>query len=162
MNLALQGMTRVARLCPKSGGDVTDVTATGGWPGVLVVRGRWAMKAVQARTRIALKNILFATDFSKAADAAAPFASQIARSFGAKVYGLHVNPIDGYTTAPPEAWAVMAEATERQTKEHARRLDEQLKGLEHEVVMGEGNVGEVVTRVVKPKKIHLILLGPTS
>jgi nucleotide-binding universal stress UspA family protein len=117
------------------------------------------MKAVQARTRIALKNVLFATDFSKAADAAAPFAIQIAGSFGAKVYGLYVNPIDGYTTAPPEAWAVMAEAAERQTKEHARRLDEQLKGVEHEVVMGEGNVGEVVTRVVKEKKIDLIVLG---
>ena len=32
------------------------------------------MKAVQARTRITLKNILFATDFSPAADAAAPIA----------------------------------------------------------------------------------------
>src|SRR5258708_30524526 len=133
MDLALRVMMRVARVCAKSRGDGTDVSARGGWLGVLVVRGRWAMKAVQARTRIALKNILFATDFSKAADASAPFASQIARSFGAKVYGLHVNPIDGYTTAPPEAWAVMAEAAERQTKEHARRLDEQLKGVEHEV-----------------------------
>src|SRR5260370_36353997 len=53
----------------------------------------------------------------------------------------------------------MAEATERQTKEDGRGLDEQLKGLEHEVVMGEGNVGEVVTRVVKEKKIDLIVLG---
>jgi len=31
------------------------------------------MQAVQARTRIALKNILFATDCSAAADAAAPY-----------------------------------------------------------------------------------------
>src|SRR5260370_7348277 len=102
MNVALQGMTRVARLCPKSRGDVTDVTATGGCPGVLVVRGRWAMKAVQARTRIALKNILFATDFSKAADAAAPFATQIARSFGPKVYAFHLNPITLHPPSPPQ------------------------------------------------------------
>lgn len=45
------------------------------------------MKAVPAKVRIALKNILFATDFSPAADAAAPFAIQIARSYGARVYG---------------------------------------------------------------------------
>jgi nucleotide-binding universal stress UspA family protein len=117
------------------------------------------MKAVQARTRIALKDILFATDFSKAADAAAPFAIQIARSYGAKLYGLHVNRFDDYTSATPEAWAAMAQAAERETKEHARRLDEQLKGVEHEVVIGEGNIWEVVSTVIKEKKIDLIVLG---
>ena len=100
------------------------------------------MKALQARARISLKNILFATDFSPAADAATPFAVQIARSYGAKLYGVHVNPFDDYTTAAPEAWAAMAEAAERQTKEHEQRLNEQLKDVEHEVVIGEGTFGK--------------------
>jgi nucleotide-binding universal stress UspA family protein len=117
------------------------------------------MKAVQARTRISLKNILFATDFSAAADAAAPFAIQIARSYGAKVYGLHVNRYDDYTSAAPEAWAMMAEATEKETKEHARRLDEQLKGVEHEMVIGQGNIWEVTAKLIKEKEIDLIVLG---
>jgi nucleotide-binding universal stress UspA family protein len=117
------------------------------------------MQAVQARTRIALKNILFATDFSAAADAAAPFAIQIARRYGAKVYGLHVNSYDDYTSAAPEAWAMMAEAAERETKEDARRLDEQLKGIEHEVVIGQGNVWEATAKLVKEKEIDLIVLG---
>src|ERR1700745_129273 len=109
------------------------------------------MKAVQARTRISLKNILFATDFSPAADAAAPFAIQIARRYGAKVYGVHVNPFDNYAVAAPEAWTAMAEAAERETKEHAQRLNEQLKGVEHEVVIGEGNIWEVMSNVIKQK-----------
>ena len=117
------------------------------------------MKAVQARTRITLKNILFATDFSPAAEAAAPFAIQIARSYGAKVYGVHVNPFDDYTAAAPEAWAAMAEAAEKGTKEHGRRLNEQLKGIEHEVVIGEGNIWEVISNVIKQKEIDLIVLG---
>ena len=117
------------------------------------------MKAVQARTRISLKNILFATDFSRAADAAAPFAIQIARSYGAKLYGVHVNPFDDYTAAAPGAWAAMAEAAERQTKEHAQRLSEQLKGVEREVVIGEGNIWEVVSNLIKQKGIDLIVLG---
>ena len=117
------------------------------------------MKAVQARTRITLKNILFATDFSPAADAAAPFAIQIARSYGAKVYGVHVNPFDNYTSAAPEAWAAMAEAAERETKERSQRLNEQLKGIEHEVVMGEGNIWEVISNLIKQKEIDLIILG---
>jgi nucleotide-binding universal stress UspA family protein len=117
------------------------------------------MKAVQARTRISLKNILFATDFSPAADAAAPFAIQIAQRYGAKVYGVHANPFDNYTAAAPEAWAAMAEAADKETKEHAQRLNEQLKGVEHEVVIGEGNIWEVMSNLIKQKEIDLIVLG---
>jgi nucleotide-binding universal stress UspA family protein len=117
------------------------------------------MKAVQAKTRIALKNILFATDFSSAADAAVPFAMQIARRYGAKVYGVHVNPADDYTGVAPNAWAAMAEVADKETKEDGRRLNEQLQGIEHEVVIGEGNIWEVVSHLIKEKGIDLIVLG---
>jgi nucleotide-binding universal stress UspA family protein len=117
------------------------------------------MKAVQARSRIALKNILFATDFSSAANAAAPFAIQLARSYGAKVYGLHVSLFDDYTSAAPEAWAMMAEAREKQARGNARQLNEQLAGIEHEVLLSEGNIWEVVSEVIKQKEIDLIVLG---
>src|SRR6266704_547943 len=117
------------------------------------------MKAVQARTRITLKNILFATDFSQAADAAAPIAIQIAGRYGAKVYGVHVNRFDDYTAAAPNAWAGMAEAADKETKEDAGRLNEQLQGIEHEVVIGEGNIWEVVSKLIKEKEIDLVVLG---
>ena len=117
------------------------------------------MKAVQARTRIALKNILFATDFSAASDAAAPIAIQIARHYGAKVYGVHVNRFDDYTAAAPNAWAAMAEAAEKETKEDAGRLNEQFQGIEHEAVIGEGNIWEVVSNLIKEKEIDLVVLG---
>ena len=117
------------------------------------------MKAVQARSRIALKNILFATDFSPSANAAAPFAMQIAKNYGAKVYGLHVSPFDDYTSAAPEAWAMMAEAREKQARENARQLNEQLAGIEHEVLISEGNIWEVVSKAIEQKQIDLIVLG---
>src|ERR1700674_6046926 len=53
----------------------------------------------------------------------------------------------------------MAAAAERQTKEHAQRLNEQLKGVEHQVVIGEGNIWEVISKLVKQKEIDLIVLG---
>jgi nucleotide-binding universal stress UspA family protein len=117
------------------------------------------MKAVQAKTRITLKNILFATDFSAASDAAAPIAIQIARRYGAKVYGVHVNRFDDYTAAAPNAWAAMAEAAEKETKEDAGRLNEQLQGIEHEVVIGEGMIWEVMSNLIEQKEIDLIVLG---
>ncbi len=117
------------------------------------------MKTVQARTRIALKNILFATDFSAASDAAAPIAIQIARHYGAKVYGVHVNRFDDYTAAAPNAWAAMAEAAEKETKVDAGRLNGLLQGIEHEVVISEGNIWEVVSNLIKEKEIDLVVLG---
>jgi nucleotide-binding universal stress UspA family protein len=117
------------------------------------------MQAVQARTRITVKNILFATDFSPAANAAAPIAIGIARRYGAKVYGVHVNRFDDYTAAAPNAWAAMAEAAEKETKEDAGRLNEQLQGIEHEVVIGDGNIWEVMSNLIEQKEIDLIVLG---
>ena len=117
------------------------------------------MKAVQARTRITVKNILFATDFSPAADLAAPIAIQIAQRYGAKIYGVHVNRFEDYTAAAPNAWAAMAEAAEKETKEDAGRLNEQLQSIEHEVVIGEGNIWEVVSDLIKEKEIDLVVLG---
>ena len=118
-----------------------------------------AVQAVQTKTRIALKNILFATDFSTAADAAVPFAIQIAKRYGAKVYGVHVNRYSDYTGAAPNAWAAMAEALEAENKEDARHLHEQLQGIEHEAVIGEGNTWEVVSNLIKEKQIDLVVVG---
>jgi nucleotide-binding universal stress UspA family protein len=117
------------------------------------------MKPVQAKKRITLKNILFATDFSPAADAAAPIAIQIARRYGAKVYGVHVNRFDDYTAAAPNAWAAMAEAAEKETKEDAGRLNDQLQGIEHEVVIGEGKIWEVMSDQIEQKEIDLVVVG---
>ena len=50
------------------------------------------MKALETRARIGIKNVLFPTDFSSAADAAIPYATEIVRRFGAKLYALHVRP----------------------------------------------------------------------
>ena len=118
--------------------------------------------AVQARTRITLKNILFATDFSAAADAALPIAIEVARRYDAKVYGVHVNRFEDYTAAAPNAWAVMAEAAERENKEDGRRLNEQLQDVEHEVVVSEGNIWEVMSKLIEQKEIDLVVLGTSG
>lgn len=118
-----------------------------------------AMKAAQAKTRIALKNILFATDFSAAANAAVPFATQIARRYGAKVYGVHVNTFNDYTAIAPDAWPAMAEAAEKEAQDDAQLLNEQLRGIDHEAIISRGNVWEAISTLIKEKEIDLIVLG---
>src|SRR5207245_11423834 len=43
--------------------------------------------------------------------------------------------------------------------EDAGRLNEQLQGIEHEVVIGEGNIWEVVSKLINEKEIDLVVLG---
>jgi nucleotide-binding universal stress UspA family protein len=117
------------------------------------------MIAAQGRTRITLKNILFATDFSAASDAAAPIAIEIAQRYGAKVYGVHVNQFENYALAAPEAWSAMAQAAEKETREHNQHLEEQLNAVEHEVVIAEGNISEVISSLIQQKEIDLVVVG---
>lgn len=118
------------------------------------------MQAVQqARARIAINNILFATDFSPAADAAAPFAMQIARNYGAKLFGVHINPFENYAVAAPEAWAAMADTAEQREEEDRARLHQQLAAVEHDVVIAQGNIWKEISILLKEKNIDLIVLG---
>ena len=48
------------------------------------------MNATGTQTRISLKNILYATDFSPAAASALPYVLGLAKGYGAKVHALHV------------------------------------------------------------------------
>jgi nucleotide-binding universal stress UspA family protein len=53
----------------------------------------------------------------------------------------------------------MAEAAEKETNEDTRCLNEQLQGVEHEVVIGEGNLWEVLSNVIQQKEIDLVVVG---
>lgn len=55
------------------------------------------MTTMQATKRIALKNILFLTDFSESSVTAIPFATSIARAYGSVVQALHVLQPSVYT-----------------------------------------------------------------
>jgi nucleotide-binding universal stress UspA family protein len=62
------------------------------------------MTTLEAGKRIALKNILFATDFSACSNAAQPYALAIAHQYDAKLFGAHVVPSEDYLFTAPESW----------------------------------------------------------
>lgn len=61
------------------------------------------MEAVIAKKKIALKNILFPTDFSDASRNAMPWAAAIARRYGAALHVAHVAQAMVYPLGPAEA-----------------------------------------------------------
>ncbi len=117
------------------------------------------MKTLEAGKRIALKNILFATDFSPHSDLALPYASAIARQFGATLYGAHVVPSEDYLFTAPDLWPAHIQQEKRLEQEVAARLEEQLRGVPHEGLFGVGDVWTALSRLLGEHDIDLLVVG---
>jgi len=117
------------------------------------------MNAVAAKTRVALNHILFATDFSPAAEAALPYAVGLAKQYGAKVHGLHVRFPATYPIVGPEAMPQVLEAAEEQAKFEAAQMHEMLAGVPHDVTVIEGDLWANLNEMVEKEKVDLIVMG---
>ena len=117
------------------------------------------MNAVATRARIALKNILFATDFSPAAEAALPYAIGLAKQYGAKVHGLHVRFPATYPIVGPEAMPQVLEAAEEVAKFEARQLHQMLATVPHEVTVAEGELWPILSELADKQRTDLIVVG---
>lgn len=117
------------------------------------------MKAATALNRIQLKNILFATDFSPAATAALPFAAELAKHFGAKLFAVHAKTPENYALPTTEVWPAANAQVEENTVELRRTMYNRFPAAESEVLIGEGGVWGVVEAVAKEKEADLIVVG---
>jgi len=118
------------------------------------------MKAAMATShRVEIKNVLYATDFSEAAEAAMPFAAQIAKSFGAKLFVVHAKTPENYALPATEVWPVAERMLEEKTTELKRTLYNRFPSVETEVLIGEGGVWGVIESAAKEKKADLIVVG---
>lgn len=118
------------------------------------------MAEVKSGTRIAISNILYLTDFSEPSEAALPFAVSIAREYGAKVYAFHVLIPAVYSYTTPETAAASLDAQEDDAQVNMQRVNSQLAGLPHEVLV-ERNTGvwPAIEAAIKEYAIDLIVVG---
>jgi len=119
------------------------------------------MKAAVALAPAALQvnNILFATDFSPAATAALPFAAQLAREFGAKLFAVHAKAPENYALPATELWPIANAQLEKETTDFNRALHDDFPDITSELIIMEGGVTGVVDVVAESKKADLIVLG---
>ena len=117
------------------------------------------MKTLEAGKRIALKNVLFATDFSPYSNVALPYALAIAQQYGSKVFGAHVAPAEDYLFAAPEAWAAKINHSEDLQQETNALLEDQLRGVPHEILFEIGDIWKVLSRFIEEKDIDLLVVG---
>jgi nucleotide-binding universal stress UspA family protein len=117
------------------------------------------MKALEVSTRIQLKNILFATDFSPASNAAAPYASALAKRYGAKLYALHVRPPIVNPMTPPVSWKSLEEAASREADKYRQNILKSFEGLQPEILINEGDLWSNIEAIMKEVQIDLIVMG---
>jgi len=117
------------------------------------------MKTLDARTRIELKNILCATDFSPAAAAALPYAGELAKHYGARLYALHVRaPIINPMT-PPAGWPALERAAEQEERERRETLRNAIPGIEPVVLIEDGDLWTNIASVIEKEEIDLVVIG---
>ncbi|MGB8114826.1 MAG: universal stress protein [Candidatus Sulfotelmatobacter sp.] len=117
------------------------------------------MKTVEAGERIALKSVLFATDFSSHSDLAMPYAAAIARHYGAKLYGAHVVSSEDYLFTAPDLWPAHMEQEKQLQNEVVQRIDQSLGTIPHEALFGVGDVWSVISRFLEEHSIDLLVVG---
>ncbi len=119
-----------------------------------------ATKSLPTTTKLSLKTLLVATDFSSASENALRFATNLSRVYGAKLVLAHVVP------PPQEA------VTEHRICDHDAKLRsetearlakmadfESFAGVEHEELILEGNPQAAVTDLIRKRDADLVILG---
>lgn len=119
------------------------------------------MHTVEAGKRITLENVLFATDFSPCSKAALPYATSIARRYGATILAAHILPSKAeMVLMSPESWPPpLPPEEESRTQASIEVLENQLQGLVHEVLTPRGNAADVLARITQEREIDLLVLG---
>ena len=115
------------------------------------------MPIVIAPTLIKLHNILFATDFSELAKPAMSHSVDLARHYGAKLYTLNVLPHMPFVeAAQPDPEAIKSAANQQLT---ALMRSVSLKDVDYEELIEQGEVPEVISKIVRKYAIDLIVIG---
>jgi nucleotide-binding universal stress UspA family protein len=108
----------------------------------------------------ALKNILFATDFSPCSEAAFPFLRELAARSSATIHVIHVLPPMARTAVPMDlAPELDVELTDAQDTIQLLLAGEAWQGISHTATVERGHVWEVLAAVAEEKHIDLIVLG---
>ncbi len=124
------------------------------------VRAILASRA-DADHQVSLSNILVATDFSPASEAALGFALAIARRYESRIYVAHVILPNSYQLVPPEAVEPTYELVRRHAEEEMADLlvSGRLRSVVHEVLLEEGLFWPTLANMIHKHSIQLVIVG---
>lgn len=106
---------------------------------------------------VSLRRILVATDFSSSSQIAVYYAISLARRYEAKLYLAHIVGRDKDAAQP-------GSTTDQAWREGHRLTTDllisgELKGIEHQLLIGEGEIWEALSRMVADNAVGLLVVG---
>ena len=117
------------------------------------------MKLSEPTAKIALKNVLFTTDFSPVSETALFFAESVARRYGSKLTVTHViSPLET-RMVPPEGWGACQQALDEAASQQMDHLEQRLGALPHELVIWHGLVDDVISELIEKTDADLLVMG---
>jgi nucleotide-binding universal stress UspA family protein len=112
-------------------------------------------------TEIGIHRVLSAIDFSPSSIKALNHAIEIARSYGAQYYLVHVVSSIGYVMVGADAVVSAMDTASEELRVLEQRLSHSgaLAGIPHEMLVCHGDVWQELERVITEHQIDLIVLG---
>lgn len=117
------------------------------------------MNTAATRSQARFQNILFATDFSKAAAEAIPYVKKIAEHYDANLVTLHVRPPIVNTMIRPATWAVDIDAERAQDEEDREELLRTFAGIRTQVLIEQGDIQPCLAAAIEKNNTDLVVIG---
>jgi nucleotide-binding universal stress UspA family protein len=112
---------------------------------------------------VSLKNILFATDFSEASQAALPYAAAFARRYDSQLHIAHIVSPASYIIpsypGDPVTLDSIHEAALANVRERMETLASHLKTVPHHTYVREGQVWESLSEIIQTHEIDFLVVG---
>ncbi|MGI9103407.1 MAG: universal stress protein [Terriglobales bacterium] len=120
-----------------------------------------ATPTLDASTPVSMQRILLATDFDPVSEAALHYSLAIARRYGSKIYLLHVVAPEPFQFLAADARQRALEDAWRDAQRHMTDLliAGHLEGVDHQVLVEQGEVKEIIERKIGELSIHLLVVG---
>lgn len=111
---------------------------------------------------VEIKNVLFATDFSDASEAALPYVAALSLRYGSTIHLAHILP-DVTLLRPgapdPAVIGSIYEDAHSGAQEKMQRLADRLKGFPHATYVRHGETCEVLSEIIDEHNIDLVIAG---
>jgi nucleotide-binding universal stress UspA family protein len=118
---------------------------------------------LSSHTGISLKNVLFATDFSEASEAAFPYAAAISRRYDSQLHVAHIVSPASYIIpsqpGDPITLDSIHEAALADVRQRMETLASHLEPFPHHAHVREGEVWESLSAIVRAHEIDLLVVG---
>ncbi len=108
---------------------------------------------------INFKQILVATDFSATSQRAVDYAAAMARHFNARIAVVHAIPPDPWEPIPIYPLPLELDRDRLDAEQQFKRLEDKISDLNHELVLEQGAVWDVLAAAIERESIDLLVLG---